>query len=827
MTPIIKGIAAFIYRHHRLILSASVISAILSTLLILNIKLKTDPMDLLPQDNPSMNLFVEVMNDFGRMNSLIIVLQADDSHIERDTSLVEELGRRLGRSPLIRDVDYSVLNLPWDFMLKYFPIYLNDRGIGILKKKLTPEGIKMQIRDNYRRLASPFSSITDFSMISDDPLNIRALLLSTFSRNKLSEMDFSSGYYLSRDHSFALILVTPDGSSRDIGFVKLLKKEVESIASDTINKHGAGDRIKASYTGSYALAWETRESLARDIPLRAVITFVLISAVILFFYRGSIITLPVILFTLSTAILWTMAAAYIVFGGLNIITAVAAAMLLGLGIDYALHIYDRYSTEFKKHGDPELALQKTITTTGKSVITGGITTAGAFFSIIFTDFRGLHELGIVAGLGIISCMVSTIFVMGSTLIWISKTRSNFILNHKDNTFLEKTLYNYITRKGRFLLILLCLLSVVSLPGLGMIRFVSDLSSIGLKDSRAMNLQKKLSKSLPGGTAPIIITGSDGKHIDRVFDRLERLIESWKKKGIIGGHISPGNLLPPPYKQKAVMARLSDTARHKKKLIKYFVSALDAYNFRITEKDMSYINNIIDAVHLDTPATLDELTESGNKKIRAFYNPGKKRLAAYIYPANKRWNDSDISTIKEDISSMGNGWRVTGWPLFSKELKNNIIRQSMIAAFLSFGFIFAIIYLHFRKISLVFLALLPLLLGFLITAGIMGYLKIGFNYVNVAAIALMFGIAVDYGVYLIQAFIEDGSRDNTLVRHAFKNILICSLTTIVGFGSLIFTSFRGISSLGTVIVIGVISCLITSTALIPVLAKLPGFHDEKV
>jgi len=104
---------------------------------------------------------------------------------------------------------------------------------------------------------------------------------------------------------------------------------------------------------------------------------------------------------------------------------------------------------------------------------------------------------------------------------------------------------------------------------------------------------------------------------------------------------------------------------------------------------------------------------------------------------------------------------------------------------------------------------------------------GRKMINVIAIAMIFGISVDYGVYFMQSFLEKrGDPDNLLVKHAFKNIIICSLTTMAGFGSLIFTNFRGISSLGQVIIIGIISCLVMSAVLMPVSDRLLRFEDER-
>jgi predicted RND superfamily exporter protein len=196
------------------------------------------------------------------------------------------------------------------------------------------------------------------------------------------------------------------------------------------------------------------------------------------------------------------------------------------------------------------------------------------------------------------------------------------------------------------------------------------------------------------------------------------------------------------------------------------------------------------------------------------------MTAYIYPRQGEWDRNVTAALKRDAAGMDEGWHLTGWQLLENDLKSSIIKESLTAALLSFLFIITVLFVHFRRLSLIVLVQLPLVSGIVCTLGVMGTAGISFNYINISAIAMIFGISVDYGVYFMQSFLEQrGDRDNPLIKHAFKNIVICSLTTIAGFGSLIFTNFRGISSLGQVIIIGIISCLVMSAVLLPVCDRL--------
>src|SRR3989337_1940461 len=114
----------------------------------------------------------------------------------------------------------------------------------------------------------------------------------------------------------------------------------------------------------------------------------------------------------------------------------------------------------------------------------------------------------------------------------------------------------------------------------------------------------------------------------------------------------------------------------------------------------------------------------------------------------------------------------------------MIRESIIASAIAFIIISCIIYLQFRAVKRVFLVLMPLFAGVTITLGFMGLTGMQFNYINIGAVTLLFGIGVDYGVYIMQDYLESrqGSAEAS-VNHAGKTVTMWAMTTIAGFGSL--------------------------------------------
>lgn len=160
-------------------------------------------------------------------------------------------------------------------------------------------------------------------------------------------------------------------------------------------------------------------------------------------------------------------------------------------------------------------------------------------------------------------------------------------------------------------------------------------------------------------------------------------------------------------------------------------------------------------------------------------------------------------------------------MFLDEIRAAILWEAGVAVFLSFVANLLIVRLHFKSWHRVWLVMLPVSAGTILTVGAMGIFGLQFNFFNVAGIALIFGFGVDYGIYLMQAHIEDGSRNGaTAVRSAGGSIVLCAVTTLVSCGSLITTHYRGLASIGAVLSLGAIFCLASTLLLMPALLTPP-------
>ena len=163
---------------------------------------------------------------------------------------------------------------------------------------------------------------------------------------------------------------------------------------------------------------------------------------------------------------------------------------------------------------------------------------------------------------------------------------------------------------------------------------------------------------------------------------------------------------------------------------------------------------------------------------------------------------------------------TGTPVFMKDMMRLAGEQGEFAFILAFVAIVLLLLADFRSVKTAAIAMIPLLLSVIWMLGIMGLFDIKFTIVNVIGLPLILGIGIDDGVHIIHRYRVEGKDKLPYVLSSIgKAILLTSLTTMLGFGSLIPSAYRGYASLGILLTLGIGLCFFMSVGLFPVILKV--------
>ena len=190
----------------------------------------------------------------------------------------------------------------------------------------------------------------------------------------------------------------------------------------------------------------------------------------------------------------------------------------------------------------------------------------------------------------------------------------------------------------------------------------------------------------------------------------------------------------------------------------------------------------------------------------------------VYPKNDVWQRGYQEEFVKELRTIDPN--VTGPPVQLYEYETVMLNSYIQAAWYSLAAIALMVLLHFRSLGAVILSLLPVAIGTVWLAGLMGWFGIPVNLANIMTLPLVIGIGVTNGIQILNRFAEERTP-NILARSTGKAVLVSGLTAIAGFGSLILAKHRGIHSLGCVMAVGIATCMIAGLTFLPALLNLLG------
>jgi len=820
----LKRAAAVVLAHHRLIVLIFFLITAASVYAVCRMEIKTDLIDVLPRGNPAVAEFRDFMQKYNVLESVTVVITSGTNSVDEYADLIETLAGRLKESPLIERVDYTAFDGKNELLLRNFPLFLDDRGLEQLSERISRKGIERQIRLNYQRLVSPVSSPADAELIERDPLGLRDIVASGMMRSGPDNpFDLSLGYYITRDHSTALIFVKPAGRSRDMAFVGKLRPAIDGIIRSVLSESGNPKGVAVQITGGHIFSDDVRRVIRHDIISSTLLSVVLIALIIWIAYRVRPLVLLIVACTTLASLSMTLAAAYLLFGSLNIVTSIVCGLLIGMYVDYCILTLKRFGDEMLLRRDRSTALELTMTKAGAAMAVSAVTTAISFFSIVVTRFDGLFELGVVCGLGVLICFFVTLFLMNSMLAWAGAGGPARILYLKEPASGVGRLSRLIERYPRRFVYISITLVVITALGITRITFDNDPEHIGIRDSQAVAAMKSLNKKLRNSGEPleVLVRAKSVDELTPMFDRLDMRLSQWKKDGLISRSDSLSSFLPSPASQRhsiETMNRLFGSSSISADSLQDKVAAeMDRYGIAYDAQTLKrYLSFIAQALNRRDAVGLQDIKGIADPRIDRFHNGNDISMVAYLYSGPSGWNSKVVDALRRDISSEGDGWVLLGSPILYGEIKSSILWGSSLAAVLTLGLNLLFVALFLGKDRrYVLLAMLPVCLGFLLTPAVMGWLGASFNFINIGTMALIFGFGVDYGLYVMQAYLREDSRDiNNALQLSGKNVMMCAATTIAGCGSLITAEFAGISSIGLVLTIGALCCSAITIILLP-------------
>jgi len=797
---------------------------------------------LLPANRPAVQRFFEISEAVGFQSLLISVIDVQQPMAPVIiTELIETLASQYEGLPHISKVEYQrdpqqFLKL-FDTLLAHLPVLQTPENLKNLSNRLQDDVIQQTLVSNRRLLMTPLGSAAK-ELIRIDPLGVAELFFSSsklpFSREGGT---FEEGLYGTADRQTFFIFLTPGQPPQNMEFSKKLMTQIHIVDNhvlDSVSKQFGFPRshIHIRHTGGYPIAVKDEATTRLDIKVTLITSFVCVLLLFFMAFRTPGILLLVSL-PLLAGLIWTVGFAGLFIQNISILTGLFACVLIGLGIDFAIHMVNRFFDPQVIHQTTETRLAYTFKEAGMGILMGGITTAIAFFAVGFSDFQGFKELGLLTGVGILFGLLAMLLVLPSMLVWVS-ARGWLHKKIQLAGFSLRPVLAIIRKKPKAVLMASVLIVALLASAGHKIEFDDNLKNFRPRDSQVLQLQDKVTAWLGGSTATVLLTVS-GSSEETVMNQEAGVVQALaelKEQGEIANIVSFSQLVPPPKRQLKNIAWIKAHPEEfdPDRIRQSFKRAMRNNGFRYHPQAEAYISHLTKGLSRDSALLPSHLRASAIAPLvnRLVFQKGKQSTAiVYIYPGTDLWLLEETGRFKnqlvETLSKAGykpGDYDLTGANMLTGELKSMILQNLKVSLSLAISSILMVLLIYFRNLKYLIFSILPLAAGMSILVGMMALLRIDFSFLNIMVVPMIIGIGIDDGVHFANTlrYPETNRTFNGLTQTG-RAVVLTSLTTIAGFGSIILSHYPGLQSMGAVAVIGISACLLSSIILMPAIAFL--------
>lgn len=615
--------------------------------------------------------------------------------------------------------------------------------------------------------------------------------------------------------------------------------------------------LKIGITGDVVLQHEELESIGDGAVLSGIGSFILVF-LILFRCFHSFKLLFATIITLLIGLSLTAGFAAIAIGHLNVISISFAALYIGLGVDFAIHVSLHYREGIAQKHSHFIAIKKALHSVGFSLFLCALTTSIAFFAFVPTDYKGVSELGLISGVSMFISLGLSLVFLPALLSLLNLKKAHAFENSNQTSWIKTVPLRY-KKTIRSISILLAIACLFAIP---YITFDSDPVDMRNPNSPSVIAFKNLLKSTTD--SPYALNA-----LCKNIEETHSLVQKLKQLPTVSNTVTLTDLVPSDQEDK--LFTIEDLNMILGPQLSQFDSTLAPSD---TPKVLSEFQNTLSSVLKNNQSGISaEILQALSHSIGQY----QAALQQSTDPAqlNKRLDDSILGLLPHTISTLSqsltayefnldslpdyirNQWlsptgiyRVMILPKQDLNIPANLKQfaldvqsvapaavglpvgdlasgQAVVNAFkMAFSFSFALItillLLILKSLYKTLLVLGPLILASLLTCSVNVLLGIPFNFANIIALPLLLGMGVDSGIHIMHCLHEQlEDNQHILQSSTARGVMFSSITTMSSFISLALIPHFGIASMGITLAVGI------SFTLICTLIVLPAFSNKTI
>jgi uncharacterized protein len=602
--------------------------------------------------------------------------------------------------------------------------------------------------------------------------------------------------------------------------------------------------VRVRLTGPVPLSDEEFATLADRALVNATATVLMVGVLLWLALRSGRMILAIAV-TLVVGMLATTALSLLVIGPFNLISVAFAVLFVGLGVDFGIQFCVRYRAERRAHDDLFAALRTAGAAVAGPLSLAAASTAAGFYALAPTQYRGVSELGLIAGTGMIIALITTLTVLPALLSLLRPPAEKLEVGFPAAASLDR----FLVTHRREVLITAAVLAAGCLSLLPRVRF--DFNPLHLRSPKVESMATLLDLMKDPEATPntIDVLAPDLTAAVMLAKRLAALPEvaqvvtlasyvppeQAQKLALISDAwllldptLNPAEVRPAPTDEENIraMSRAADQlqkaasvaqrpaaadARRLAEVLRALMRGNPAQRAQASAVLMPGLQATLNQVRAALQAGPVTLQTLPPELVRDWVaTDGRARVE--VFPAG---DSNDNETLRRFVGAVREVTPdATGAPVSIQESSRTIVRAFLQAGLWAFVSITVLLAAVLRRAADVMLTLAPLLLAGLLTLGLCVVLGEPFNFANIIALPLLFGIGVAFTIYFVMA--RRAGVSGLLQSSLARAVLFSALTTATAFGSLSLSSHPGTASMGRLLALSLACTLASALFFLPAL-----------
>jgi uncharacterized protein len=614
--------------------------------------------------------------------------------------------------------------------------------------------------------------------------------------------------FVSDDGRTAVLLARASSHSTsyeaDAALLRRVKADVAAV--------GIPSGLRVGYAGDVATRVEEMAGLTADLTISGLLAVGLVLLSLRWFFGNwwSLFVLGLPLALGACISFGIVALPPLGIRHLNSNTGFLASVIVGNGINSGIILLARFAEERRRGLATATAVDVAMRTTWRATLAASAAASTAYGSLVLTDFRGFNQFGWIGGVGMLTCWGVTYLVAPILLRFVGDRFAGPSNVSARRSLAHRLLAGAVARPHWVLAVsgVLALVAGIGLARRGTDWLEQDLSRLRRRDSYANGERywgPRMDETLRRYLAPTVIMASDAQQASVIRDRVAELARAGGAGGLIQSTRTSADVLPPTRE-----ASLVEAQKLKKVMTRGMLGELSPDDRRMVE--MALGNAALQPLtESDVPDTLVAgLRENGGRMDRN----------VLVFPRlnSGTWDGDRISAYTRDLreaASIDPEARVAGSLPLSSDITEAIRRDGPRATVLGLAAALTICAIAFGSVGLSLRAMATLGVGVLVMMGALAWTGQRLNFSNFVVLPITFGVSADYAINVLRRFQMEGTtRSDALLANTAGAVGLCSLTTIIGFGSLLAAQSRALFSFGLFAAIGEVTTLAAATLALP-------------